>query len=102
MSITVSQMAKPNEYDIQCANASLQVIKALLAMPDASYLVQATDRRGILRSMTLSRSVVEILAAVLREVASGYGVKLESFSEPISVAQAETLLNDLSQGFRIP
>jgi len=77
MSITVTRMAKPNDYEIRCADNSLEVIKALLDMPDASYLVQATDRQGALRGMTLSRSVVEMLGAVLREVASGYGVQME-------------------------
>jgi len=102
MSITVSQMAKPNEYEIRCAQASLAIVKALLAMPDASYLVQATDRRGTSRCMTLPRSVVELLGAVLREVASGYGVRLESLSESMSTSQADKLLNDLAPGFRIP
>jgi hypothetical protein len=81
MSITVTQMAKPSEYEIRCAEASLEVIKALLYTPDASYLVQATDRQGVLRGMTLPRSAVEMLEAVLREVASGHGVQLESLSE---------------------
>jgi len=52
--------------------------------------------------MTLSRSVVEMLGAVLREVASGYGVQMESFSESMSALQAEMLLNEVSPGFRIP
>jgi hypothetical protein len=102
MSITVTQMAKPSEYEIRCAEASLEVNKALLYTPDASYLVQATDRQGVLRGMTLPRSAVEMLEAVLREVASGHGVQLESLSESMSAAQAEKLLNELAPGFRIP
>ena len=102
MSFTVTQMAKPTEYEIRCADASLEVIKALLDMPDASYLVQATDRQGVSRGMTLPRSVVEMLGAVLREVASGYGVQMESFSESMSALQAEMLLNEVAPGFRIP
>ena len=102
MSITVTRMAKPNDYEIRCADSSLEVIRALLDMPHASYLVQATDRQGILRGMTLSRSVVEILGAVLREVASGHGVQMESFSESMSATQAAKLLNDVAPGFRIP
>ncbi len=86
MSIKITQMAKPSEYEIQCADSSLDVIRALLDMPDASYLVQATDRQGVLRGMTFPRSVLELLSVILREIASGYEVQLESFSESISAA----------------
>lgn len=102
MSITVAQMPRPDEHDIRRASASLEVINALLELPDASYLFQATDRQGVLREMTLSRPIVEMLGSLLRELASGYGVQMQSFSEAISVAQAGMLLNDLAPGFRIP
>jgi macrodomain Ter protein organizer (MatP/YcbG family) len=65
------------------------------------WFKRLTDK-GALRGMTLSRSVVEMLGAVLREVASGYGVQMESFSESMSALQAEMLLNEVAPGFRIP
>jgi hypothetical protein len=102
MSLTVTQMPRPDKHDVRRAIACLEVVNALLDMPDSSYLFQAMDRQGVLRGMTLSRPVVEMLGSVLRELALGYGVQLQSFSEAISVVQAEMLLNDLAPGFRIP